>query len=514
MRSLYSKIGFLILCAFLIACSNGANAENEKNHSSGQTIRFSDEQRNGLPYVLYSPSEAEVILDQAKINFIDTYIDPADYIVGPGDQFSVLFTSNNISNISTVVNSDGTIFLKSIGTVDLFHISLEKALETIVLAVGKNYTGSGFAVVLSKVRTTRINVLGEVEKPGVYYAPASWRVSEVIDLAGGITATGSLRNIILDGFGHSSRCDLVKYRHNGDLSSNRQVAGGNTITVAAGGSSRQAISISGPLFRPGIFEFVPGDRLSDVLSFAGGVKGDISEMEIVIFNSNREEDKIIDGSNSDMLEGELEPGDKVKLLWKKDRKSFGTVDIFGAIRYPGRFNIPREGYRLSELLAACGGLNGDSNREAVTVYRRAWNQMADGSQNLYEGSLLHGKANRSISGRNRSENQAPIISLNPRNPRDLSEIEIIDDDSIYVPTHTGMISVMGAVAAPGLIAYQKGKDVEYYLNQAGGLGFDADRGKMIVLNPLTGGRIDASRAGELFDGEILVIPQREGGANR
>jgi len=32
---------------------------------------------------------------------------------------------------------------------------------------------------------------------------------------------------------------------------------------------------------------------------------------------------------------------------------------------------------------------------------------------------------------------------------------------------------------------------------------------MVVINPITGAAIEASGAGELFDGEILFVPRKE-----
>jgi protein involved in polysaccharide export with SLBB domain len=102
-----------------------------------------------------------------------------------------------------------------------------------------------------------------------------------------------------------------------------------------------------------------------------------------------------------------------------------------------------------------------------------------------------------------------LISFNPRQPQDYSAIELVDGDSLFVPRASNMVTVMGAVVSPGLVPFQQGKTVDYYLNRAGGLGYDADRDRMVVVNPITGGEMTAHEAGELFDGEILFVPVKE-----
>lgn len=54
------------------------------------------------------------------------------------------------------------------------------------------------------------------------------------------------------------------------------------------------------------------------------------------------------------------------------------------------------------------------------------------------------------------------------------------DDSIDIPEYQPTVKVSGAVNAPGSLLWQRGKDLDYYLSAAGGLGASADGGRTSV----------------------------------
>ena len=88
-------------------------------------------------------------------------------------------------------------------------------------------------------------------------------------------------------------------------------------------------------------------------------------------------------------------------------------------------------------------------------------------------------------------------------------LELVNEDSLYIPYATGMVMVSGAVAYPGLVKFEDKKSLDYYIDQAGGYGYDADKKRTVVINPYTGGRISSANVDRLFDGEIVFVPQKD-----
>lgn len=450
-----------------------------------------------------TPSAIDPLLLQSKYRFLDTFVDPEEYTVGAGDEFSLLFTSSDISNVTFEINSDGSLFIKSVGSIELGHISLKAAIEKITDRVGEIYSNTEFIVQLTGYRVCRINVIGQVRYPGIYYAPAIWRVSEVIELAGGITAQAAVRRIILRGLGMSYSADLVRFHGLGDLSANPMVSRGNVIEVQRRREGYGMVSVTGLVAKPGIIEHVAGDCLNEYLAFTGGTRGNPEDMEIMVTPGTGGEPERFDGAQKSTLDYEPIPGDNVKLVWKADRRHFGVVEIFGSVMRPGRYVISSNDFTVKDLLDFCGGISEDGNGDMIRVFRRNWRDATGLDPMNFNDSigLSASGMDQVISG--------GIISYNPRAPLSFDEFLLVDGDSLFIPELSGMVAVSGAVASPGLVSYRKGKTVDYYLQQAGGLGFNADKSRMTVYNPATGARIEAARAGELFDGELLFVPQKE-----
>lgn len=447
----------------------------------------------------------DLTLRKMQLKFLDAFVDPDEYIVGPGDQFNVLFTANDISDLSGVVNPHGILSMKSIDPINLGHINLREAIDKITEEVKKNYFKAEVTIQLTGFRVVRIQVVGAVARPGVYYAPAIWRASEVITLAGGYLPEASTRHIVLHGFGNDYPVDMVKFNLLGDTKSNPIICRGNVVEIPFRKADQQFVSISGLVNRPVALEAVAGDNVSDVLALAGGARGNLEDMEIVISSVSNERINHLDGALSETADYQLAIGDNVQLVWKAGQEKHGTVAILGAVERPGRYLIPNNHFTLAELLEMCGGLSNKANSEMIQIYRKTMNQLADNSGNSIVADKSGG-AVYAFAGKIATMN---LVSLSPRNHWDMAEISITDGDSLFVPVATGMVSIEGAVVSPGLVPYKKGKGIDYYLQQAGGLGFDADRSRMVVINPLTNGKVDAATARELFDGEILLVPQKE-----
>jgi polysaccharide export outer membrane protein len=461
------------------------------------------------PFRSFAEFALEMMMRQGNNCFLDAYVDPGDYIVGPGDGFTVFFVSGNIGNIQCEINTSGGLFIKSVGLLSIDHCTLADAITRINDAVGKNYAGSEFTVQLTTFRFIKVNIIGAVTDPGIYYVPAIWRVSEALDLAGGLSPLASDRTILLRGEDGDTPVDLMRFGTVGDLRANPFICGGNTIIVPYRSVADQYRSISGLINQPGMFLAVESDCLGDLIAFAGGPRGKLADMEIVISGADGSERRL-DGASPDMLSHQLAPGENVILAWKSGRESFGNVIIAGAVARPGRYLVSQERFSVDDLLSVCGGMTRDGYREMIQIYR--W----------YQGNFIPEPVSTSAqtgsedASSQESDGEAPgryqRLSNNPRESRDWSQLLLVDGDSVFVPTITGTVSVRGAVAAPGLIRFAKGENAEYYVRQAGGLGFDADPARMVVINPMTGSQISAAGAGELYDGEVLFVPRKESGA--
>jgi len=448
--------------------------------------------RNHAEYAL------DMMLREDQRGRVGFALNPEEYTVGAGDYFTVRFVSGDIADIGGRVDMDGELFIKSVGSIEVAGKSLPEAIAVIGNLVKRSYTEGGYNIQLTDFRFVQVNIVGEVGRPGTYYVPAIWRVSEAIELAGGLLPEAAIRRIELRQNGESIDVDLLKFRIYGDTRSNPLICRGQNVIVPSVRVGRDFISVTGLVENPGIFDLTPGDRVDDFIDFAGGAKGELADMNILLIGNDGDISATIDGADSDALKAAPEPNSGLKLVWKAGRESPGYVLILGEVTRPGRYPLNSEKFTLKDLLDLCGGITEDGCMDMIEIYRRTdFSSDARGKMNL--------------SGQKLNSAKKTLVSYNPRRPQPPAGVNLAEGDSLYVPRATGMVSVTGAVVSPGLVPYHRGENVNYYLERAGGLGYDADRENMVIINPVTGAEIDAANAGQLFDGEIIFVPRKDKG---
>jgi len=122
---------------------------------------------------------------------------PAEYILGTGDQLQVqLFGSQNRS-YRLVVNRDGQINFPDLGPIAVAGQSFGAVREEIERRVAVQVIGTRASVTMGEVRSIRVFVLGDAKAPGSYLISGLSTITSALYASGGISKTGSLRDIQL-----------------------------------------------------------------------------------------------------------------------------------------------------------------------------------------------------------------------------------------------------------------------------------------------------------------------------
>lgn len=488
-------VPFILFGLLLVAGgSSGAQivgSDRQTQENTGQSV--SDSRKS------YRELALEMMYTRGQSGFLDGYIDPSEYTVGPGDEFEISFVSENQGDISAVVNSRGSLFLKSVGVIELGYISLDKAITKIQAAAKESFRGLDFTVQLKTFRFSRLNIVGQVRQPGTYYVPATWRVSELIELAGGPTENASWRNITVKGYDDEYIVDIVKFTATGDVAANPLVCRGNTVVVPEKSIARGFVSVSGEVMAAGSFEFTGAIPIADYIEFCGGFTGDEANLHGIIYSADGQK-RELDVLSAAWNEYKPLPGDNIVIAWKDDTESVGVVSIAGEVLRPGKYEISGDSVTFDVLLRLCGGVTAAACMQRTEIYRLS----------LKDKAMI--PANSFLEQPGASQDDAVVsylLSLNSRRQSEESILTLINGDSVFIPQKTGLVSVQGAVAYPGLVRYTEGKSAEYYIDLAGGYGFDADPDRVAIVNPVSGGTMPADEAGALFDGEIIMVPRKE-----
>ena len=127
---------------------------------------------------------------------------PTDYIMCPGDVLPVVVygqqdLSREGSNSPYVVRPDGKVSFPLIGDVDVIGKTVTQFREEITNRFSKYLVDPSVSVNVIKLGTTRVYVLGEIKKPGLYELEKSHRVIDALAKAEGFTEKSSKKNIFL-----------------------------------------------------------------------------------------------------------------------------------------------------------------------------------------------------------------------------------------------------------------------------------------------------------------------------
>src|SRR5580698_8006894 len=116
-----------------------------------------------------------------------------DYVVGTGDSLSIDLWGSISQRLVRLVDREGRISLPETGPLLVSGKSLGEAQTEVQRALRTQFTNVSADVSLSRLRTVRVYVVGEVADPGAYDISSLSTPLNALFAAGGVTAQGSLR---------------------------------------------------------------------------------------------------------------------------------------------------------------------------------------------------------------------------------------------------------------------------------------------------------------------------------
>lgn len=194
---------------------------------------------------------------------------PVDYIMGPGDTVNIqLFGSQNIEHFLTV-SREGAINFPEIGPISVAGLSFDELRTLVNQRVQEQMIGVRASVTLGELRSIRVFVLGDVERPGSYAVSGLSTMINALFASGGVKPIGSLRNVSLIRDGSTvTTLDLYDLLLRGDTRADARLQSGDAILVPPVGAR---VSVDGEVRRPAIYEVKTERNVNDLIALAGGL---------------------------------------------------------------------------------------------------------------------------------------------------------------------------------------------------------------------------------------------------
>src|SRR5208283_4980551 len=118
-----------------------------------------------------------------------------DYVLGPGDGIVLNLWGSVSQRLNRTVDRQGQVALPEAGTITVAGETIAQAQEMIRKALGEQYRNICVEISLARLRTERIYVVGDVQRPGAYDISSLSTPMNALYAAGGPTSRGSLRTV-------------------------------------------------------------------------------------------------------------------------------------------------------------------------------------------------------------------------------------------------------------------------------------------------------------------------------
>ena len=528
---------------------DSAQDQAELNNIPGANIPGLD--NNIISGRMRMPSGEEV--EKLRISQ-DLEVNPDVYIVGPGDVLQLYIWGEFDLSYMLQVDPEGNVLIPTVGA---FHVSdktLSVVKQYIYDAAQEKYPGVDISISLASMRFFTAYVTGAVIREGSFIIHPTTRVSDLIERSGGFLDELQATTVEEDANGNKvtrvrqiknrptgrrtiklihrdnsvDNVDLEMFNSTGDVIHNPYVRIGDVVNV---GFRNESAFVFGAVNVEGEQEFREGDTVDDLVALAKGLRTDapLVMAELWRFESGTENViKIPLGNNQivgqeftyeDIKGTPVQPNDMVFIRARSLWQQMPTVVVYGEVKYRGRFRIVQGQTRLRDIIdGAAGGLTPNASLIASKVIRTKMRNQVDPEldrlQKLAEVSGLtdmspEDKAYLKTKGREEKGRAAVDFERLYKHGDERQDILLESGDVIYIPTVRGTISASGQLQKPGLIDFEEGRTVRYYLNQAGGYSYGADKGGARLIRARTGVREKLKDNLVVEAGDELWVPEKE-----
>ena len=309
----------------------------------------------------------------------------------------------------------------------------------------------------------------------------------------------------------------------------------------------RTLTIRGEVQYPGTYRYADNETLEDFVLQAGGLTDKASTVNVMV--SRRVSDakatapdsliaktytlSLKDGFVIDGTPGfKLLPFDEVSIRKSPAYTEQQNVSIEGEVMFSGTYTLSRRNTRLSDLFKRSGGSTTEAYIKGARLMRRAnetekerMRTVLKMQQEQQQKNLLQlAASSNNSSGITEAAKEAKEADLQKfnvpdeypvgidltealKNPGSDADIVLREGDRLIVPPYNGTVKINGAVMYANTVAYEKGKSVSRYINEAGGYAADAHKSKAYIIY-MNGKVAKVGHGTKVQPGCEIVVPSK------
>lgn len=419
---------------------------------------------------------------------------PPDYQINVGDEILLRTWGSVDSDLRLVVDREGYVNVPRVGRVAVSGARYGDLPGRFRAEIGRYYASFDLSVSLGHLRGVTVYVTGFAGRPGAYVVNSLATLLNVLVEAGGPDSGGSMRNIELRRGGRLvSVFDGYQLLLSGNRAGDVSLQPGDIVNV---GPLGQQVAIYGSVNAPGIFEMKPGERVRELIRFAGGLNTVADNGRITVATLHERATTGVEEAPLDAKSAEpLTAGDIYRVYSTADymvpiARQMRRVRIEGEVARPGDYLVSGTA-TLPALIALAGGLTpqafvygSELDRESVrrtqqVNYDRALQDMERAvsaratlqaiSKDDVESQKQQLDSGQRFLAKLRELRPTGRIVLETR-PDDttLPALTLEDGDRLMIPPRPTTVGVYGSVFNQGAYLHRPTARLGDYIGLAGG----------------------------------------------
>jgi protein involved in polysaccharide export with SLBB domain len=313
----------------------------------------------------------------------------------------------------------------------------------------------------------QVKIDGMVRRPAVYELNGEKNLSAVLELAGGVLSSGTLRHVDVERIvAHQNRTMLrLDVPETNDQRSvtqaldGFQIEDGDQIRISPiVPYSDKTVFLDGHVFRPGKYAYREGMKVTDIIHSYADLLPEPSSRhaEIIRLEAPDYKPTVLTFSLSDALAGKeqnvaLKPFDTIRIFGRYDFEGAPVVTVTGEVRDPGD-HLTNGVTHLRDAVFLAGGVAADAELTDAQVFRKTEN----GKLQVINVSLA-----KALAGEDRDN-----ILLNPSDRIFIHRSQAKSDPP--------RVTIQGEVERPGRYPLGEGMSAADLVRVAGGFKRSAD----------------------------------------
>ena len=351
-----------------------------------------------------------------------------------------------------------------------------------------------------------VEIKGAVFRPGMYQVGGDITgVRSLLEHADGVTEDAFVQHAVMHRMKFDRTLEVIQVDIEGILSgrvADIPLKNEDVLYIPSKKDllEQQTLTIHGEVLYPGTYTYADNTTVEDLIIQAGGLTDAASVMKVDV--SRRITDKqaisvsdtiantfsfrLKDGFVIDGTPGfTLQPYDEVYVRTSPGFSAQKNVTVEGEVLFGGTYTLAKKTQRLSEIIKQAGGLTTTAYAKGARLERQLTPEERARMEQVLKMARAKAGDSDTLNINKLDVGNTYYVGINLdkalAEPGGNYDIVLREGDKITIPEYTNTVKISGDVMYPNTVSFRKGKNVAYYIDQAGGWGSRAKKSRTYII---------------------------------